>query len=171
MKQIPLTQEKFTLVDDDMFDYLNQWKWCVKKDKHLFYAVRGPERNGINKQILMHRVIMTPPKDLEVDHRNSDGLDNKRQNLRICTHSQNQQNARKRSNCTSKHKGVCWHKSYKKWRANIMIKGRNIYLGCRESEIECAQLYDKKAIELFGEFANTNFAKETLLCRKTLRIN
>ena len=92
MKEIKLTQGKVALVDDEDFDFLNQWKWCAHKDGNNFYAVRVDYSNGrANKKFLsMHRVLLglTDPK-IFPDHKDGDGLNNQRYNLRIATPSQN----------------------------------------------------------------------------------
>jgi len=154
-KRISLTQGKFAIVDDDMFDYLNQWKWYAYKPGTVFYAAR---REG-NKIITMHRVIMKAKKGQQIDHRNRNGLNNRRCNLRFCNNSQNAQNGESHKNSSSIYKGVAWHKLAKKWMASICIKGKQIYLGLFISEAEAAKVYDKKAKELFGEFAKLNFMR------------
>jgi hypothetical protein len=90
-RMIPLTQGKFALVDDEDFDYLNQWKWCALYKKHIntYYAVRS----GIGATH-MARLIMSTPKGMVVDHINHNTLDNRRSNLRNVTYSENQTNRR-----------------------------------------------------------------------------
>jgi len=92
---------------------------------------------------------------MEVDHRNHDTLDNKDNNLRICKHIENCRNIRKRSGCTSKHKGVSWHKKLEKWIARIMFN-KAVYLGSFKNEIDAAEAYNQAALKYFGEFANLN---------------
>jgi len=92
MKQIPLTQGQVALVDNTDYDWLNQWKWCAQRTRGVFYAVRNsPRKNGKKHQIFMHREILgLRYKDgQEGDHRNHNTLDNQRENLRVCIHSQN----------------------------------------------------------------------------------
>ncbi len=156
MKRIPLTQGKFALVDDEDFGWLNQHKWCVLKcDSGLWYATRG-------KGIFMHRAILglKVGDGIKTDHRNHNGLDNRQENLRKCTNSENQHNQKPRLahlDCTSKYKGVSWLKNDQKWRVLMKCSGKWHYLGLFTSEINAAKAYDKKAKELFGEFAQTNF--------------
>ena len=100
---------------------------------------------------------MNAPAGMQIDHINGNGLDNRKVNLRLCNSSQNQRNARKRKSGTSRFKGVDWHKESKKWRARICVNRKRIHIGRYKSEFEAAQAYDKKAIELFGEFASLNF--------------
>lgn len=103
MKKIPLTQGKFALVDDDDFDYLNQWKWQASWQKNIqsYYAVRTERIDGIRKTVMMHRVIMNTPIDLQCDHIDHNTLDNRKDQLRNCTRGENQRN---RKGATSRSK-------------------------------------------------------------------
>ena len=159
MKTIQLTQGQVALVDDEDFDMLNQFKWCAQKDGNNFYAIRGIRVGRRTQTIHMHRLIMGSPIGLEIDHKDGNGLNNQRNNLRVCTRSQNQMNKRKKEGASSIYKGVSFHKREDKWRAVIMINGRAINLGDFASEIEAAKAYDAKAIALFCEFANLNNVK------------
>ncbi len=158
-KRIPLTQGRFTIVDDDMFDYLNQWKWHAHKERNNYYATNGSGHN-IGGVIRMHRLIMNAQKGQQIDHCNNNGLDNQRGNLRFCTNSQNLQNARKHKNCSSRYKGVCWNTGKAKWQTNICINSKNIIIGRFDSQIKAALAYDKAAQKYFGEFAYLNFKEK-----------
>jgi len=105
----------------------------------------------------MHRVIMGVKKGLFIDHINSDGLDNRKANLRICTMTQNNQHNQGNRNSSSKFTGVCWQKVSKKWVAHIGHGRKIIHLGSLESEVLAAKAFDDKASELRGEFAYLNF--------------
>jgi len=159
MKQIPLTQGQFALVDDEDFEELKKHKWYAYKSKYTFYAGRKL-RLGVNKRqiIVMHRQILglEDPK-MQGDHIDWNGLNNQRHNLRIATNSQNVRNVRPNKNTSSKYKGVNWEKRDNVWRAQIQCDKRKIYIGSYKDEIEAAKAYDKKAKELFGEFAYLNF--------------
>jgi len=127
----------------------------------IWYAFRQvwiPERK-VKQSIAMHRVILPPPSGFQIDHRNNNGLDNRRANLRIATPAQNARNARKYSSETSsRYKGVYWDSSQYKWLTQISIDGKQKLLGCFESELDAALTYDRTAKKHFGEFAWLNFA-------------
>lgn len=157
MKTIPLTRGKVALVDDADFEWLQQWKWRTLKAAgngiERWYAITGQRKNTLS----MHRVIMARYRSidgLEFDHRDCNGLNNQRDNLRECTQKQNVGNSRKRLRSSSKFKGVYWHKGTSKWMARI----KNKYLGIFHNEEEAARVYDDAAKATFGEFARVNFA-------------
>lgn len=157
--EIRLTRGKVTLVDASDYEFLNQFKWCaVLGPSGIWYAARthGPRHN--QTYVKMHRLIMDALPDQLVDHKNGDGLDNKRINLRICTHQENARNQRK-TRGTSQFKGVVWHKQDRKWQAVIVENRKNHYLGQFVDETGAAMVYDEAAKELFGEFACLNFPK------------
>jgi hypothetical protein len=152
MRKIPLTQGKFALVDDCDFDSLNQFKWCAGVNKKVWYARRSYRKNGKKINIKMHRYIMGFPSS-GIDHKNGDGLDNRRSNLRIATNSQNLANRGITSRNTSGFKGVTWNKASNKWQAQIRVSNNNIYLGCFSDLLEAHQSYINAARKYFGEFA------------------
>ena len=156
VREIQLTQGFVTLVDDDMFDYLSQWKWCVQVGKWGPYAMRnGFSCEGRKRTIRMHRVIINAKEREQVDHWDTDGLNNQRANLRLCTNSQNACN--RRVNNLSRFKGVYWHKERKWWRAQLKINGKCVHLGHFYDSIQAALAYDAGARKYFGQFARTNF--------------
>lgn len=157
MKKIPLTQGKFAIVDDADFEWLSQYKWRIQNKRNgNYYARCSMKLSGKWVTQTMHRLIMNAEKGKDVDHINHNGLDNRRQNLRICTRKQNLQNIRKRSK-TSKFKGVSWSQSRHRWCASICVNQKRINLGRYKTEDEAAMAYDKAAKMYFGEFANLNF--------------
>lgn len=155
MKEIKLTQGKVALVDDEDFDYLNQFKWQTHNHGHTYYA-RRVDKSCNGRRIYMHREIMTASKDQMLDHINGLGFDNRKFNLRFCTSSQN--NANKKSTGASKYLGVWYHKSAKKWTAQIGIKGEHMYLGLFKSEENAAIAYNIFAEKHHGVFARLNTA-------------
>ena len=125
MKKIPLTRGLFALVDDEDFEYLNQWIWCLKGDRkrNTLYCHRAIRlENGKWSTLVMHREIMKPEKDKVVDHIDHDGLNNQRNNLRIVTKAQNRHNSLPNRNSSSKYLGVHWNARQNKWCASIKEK-------------------------------------------------
>ena len=145
-----MTQGKYAIVDKDDYEKLSEHKWCVGKEGNVFYAQRKEHRT---KTIKMHNVIMNTPKGFEVDHRDSDGLNNQKYNLRICTHQQNM--FHKRPKKGRKYKGV--YASIGKYSVVINCNGKSLRLCGFRNEVEAAKAYDLKAKELHGEFAYLNF--------------
>jgi len=158
MKEIKLTQGKFALVDDDMFEELNQFKWYADKNKYTFYAKRNICINGKRTTSFMHRVILElMDKNTHCDHKDLNGLNNQKSNLRKCSNAENNRNQNPRTGCTSRFKGVCWNKKDRRWRVQIMVDGKINNLGNFKDELKAAITYDKAAKVHYGEFANVNF--------------
>ncbi len=154
MKQIPLTQGKFALVNDEDFALVSQWKWSASLNDGRWYARRGPTADNPHKYL--HRFITQAPRGSLVDHISGDGLDNRRSNLRLCTQSQNLANMRLPRKNTSGFKGVSYQPERKKWAAKVTIARKQIALGRFETKEEAARVYNAKALELFGPFARLN---------------
>jgi hypothetical protein len=160
MKEIKLTNGGVALVDDEDFDDLNKHKWFSHKERNTAYAWRN-EKKGFRQygKVKMHRQILNPKKSEHVDHINGNGLDNRRDNIRVCTAQQNQMNRHNHSSHSSIYKGVSYHKQNDRWRALIHLNGKPISLGCYSTPEAAAIAYNEKAIELFGEFARPNVIK------------
>ena len=152
-KEVPLTQGKLALVDDEDYSRIMIYKWCAVKGRNAWYAKR---RDGKNI-LYLHRIILDAKPGEECDHINGDGLDNRKSNLRIVTHQQNQHNQRKLNPRSSKYKGVCKRKDRRGWDAYIQVNYEQIHLGTFDSEEEAAKAYDAKAVEFYGEYARINF--------------
>jgi len=168
MKEVKLTQGYVALVDDEDYERVSQHKWCARiarrKDGSIqgVYAVhttKTSRSNGKRKTTnhFLHKFILGSDETSEVDHRDNDGLNNQRYNLRKATKSDNQHNTRKQINNTSGYKGVYWHKRDKAWRAMVGMNSKLIYLGTYSTPEQAAAAYDEAARRLFGEFAKTNF--------------
>jgi hypothetical protein len=159
MKEIKLTQGKIALVDDEDFEELNKHRWYIIKSKYCYATRMKSKSKGV---ILMHRAIMNTPKELFVDHIDHDTLNNQKYNLRNCTRSENMMNQEIQTKRISQYKGVFKtnryykDKIYSSWIAKIKIEQKTLYLGAHKTEIEAAIAYNKKATELFGEFALLN---------------
>lgn len=155
-RQIPLTRGYVAIVDAENYEWLAQWKWHAEMRKDTVYAVRNrPRINGKKIGLIyMHRQIMSAPSGMLTDHKNSDGLMNCYENLRVCTISQNQHNQRIRNGTSSKYKGVCLKRG--RWQAVIKAFGEKIYLGEYTTEEGAARAYDEAALKYHGEFARTN---------------
>lgn len=162
MIKIPLTQGKFALIDGEDYCLVSQYKWFAHVSGRTWYAETHPKRNS--KVIKMHQLLMGIIPGIEIDHKDGNGLNNQRYNLRRCTHAQNLCNKKKYKHhdghkTASIHKGLSWDKKLKKWYSRIQINSKRIYLGHFISEIEAAEAYNKAALEKFGEFANFNKIK------------
>ena len=159
MKTITLAQGYVALVDDEDYERVNQFVWYPHFDRRKdgsvknVYAVRNVHINGKRTARTMHTLIM---EHTPVDHRDHDGLNNQRTNLRKASGTQNNQNARKRRDSTSGFKGVTWYKALNKWMAQIQNNGKKIHLGYFTDILDAARAYDAAALKYFGEFAVTN---------------
>ena len=159
-KEIQLSQGKVALVDDKDFEELNKYKWCAACRRGGWYAERGIYfENGKHYNIKMHRQI-TGIKTGIVDHKNGNGLDNRKENLRLCDHSQNAKNHKKCKRNVSGFTGVSWRKGMRIWQAIVYHNYNRIHLGYFLDKTEAARVVDKKAKELFGDFARLNIQEE-----------
>jgi hypothetical protein len=152
VKRIPLGDGMYAYVDAADYEWLSQWTW------HMLggYATRWEK----GRAIFMHREILKPPKGKMVDHVNGNKLDNTRANLRTCSRPENSRNKSKPHGTSSRFRGVSYRKDCGRWYARIRFEGRLIHLGSFTDEVEAARAYDRKAVELFGEFARLNFPEE-----------
>lgn len=171
MKKITLTQGKRALVDDDDFEFINQWKWCAALCKCARWVA---QRGVISKQqkkktgrknrttLLMHRLITNCPKNLGVDHINGNTLDNRKSNLRIQTNQGNLRGFRSKRAGTSKFRGVYWHKRLGKWCAAICSDYNQVHLGYFITENDAAKAYDCAARQLGFHREALNSTKKEL---------
>jgi len=155
MKLIPLTKGKFAKIDDEDFELISKYKWCVTTtNDDVYYAVTVVITNGVRETVLMHRLIMGCVKGdgKIIDHKNRNGLDNQKINMRLCTHAENQKN--KKATGISMYLGVGTARRY--WNARICVNGKIIYLGTFRNELDAACEYNEAAIKYHGEFARLN---------------
>ncbi len=150
VRQIPLGRGLFALVDAADYERISKYRWYAKRQGATIYATCI--RKG--KVVYMHRLIMRARKGRIVHHIDGNGLNNRRCNLRICTHQQNQANRGPRGG-SSQFVGVLRHKD--KWEAGIRYRGEYFYLGLFDDEVEAAKARDRKAYELHGQYAYLNF--------------
>lgn len=140
------------MVDDEDYEYLNQFYWFVDSYGSVSSKLGGKGRRGM----LLARLLLNPPDNLEIDHIDGNRLNNQKSNLRLATSSQNKINRGPRIDNKSGYKGVSWHSQRKKWTARIMINGNNKHLGLFENLVEAARSYNVAALEYYGPFAWLN---------------
>jgi hypothetical protein len=142
-------------IDEEDAWMLNTRQWKVRVLHHgPQYVCHFKNIKGKTQAALLHRVIMGAGCREQVDHINGNGLDNRRCNLRLCTHSENQWNRTKYKNNTSGYKGVFYHEKTNKWEAGIRKDGKRIYLGVFTDPASAHEAYKSKALELYGEYAH-----------------
>jgi len=144
MKKIKLTRNKIVIVDNEDFQRVSQYRWSLLNDKYATTWLKG----------LMHRFILGVSEGIIIDHINGNGLDNRKSNLRICSHVDNCRNRKMSKRNKSGYRGV--HKSGNSWISQIGIDGKRVYLGSFATVEEAANAYDNAAKENYGEFARLN---------------
>ena len=144
---------KFALVDEEDFDRVSTRQWWYHNAGYAVCKTLGIKPRRV---LYMHRVILNAREDQEVDHANGNPLDNRRSNLRLCTHSENAFNKRMMKNNTSGFKGVGWDKANQKWTAIISMNGKSIHLGRFPDAEDAALSYNEAATKYFGKFARIN---------------
>lgn len=156
MKELKLSNsESFCLLDDEDYERFKKHVWRLLG---AGYVSRGTAlKNGKQKTLYIHRLILNAKDNERIDHINRNKLDNRKENLRFCSHVQNHQNISKfKGNWTSRYKGVHWDKRRKSWRARIKVNGKEIYLGRFINEIDAAKAYNRASIKYHKKFACLN---------------
>ena len=159
-RTIPLSGGFVALVDEEDYGRLSQHKWFAQRGKRTTYAARD-QHAPARRRMYMHREILGLPdgRTMNADHKNGNGLDNRRENLRVGTQSQNLAN-RAGWGKTSRYKGVTWNKKRGVWVASVCVNYKHHFLGHFSLEEEAARAYDVAALQHRGEFARLNFPKE-----------
>lgn len=162
---VPLANARgFALIDEADAALVGQYNWYVSQSNgdNTAYVVAGIHRNGRPFTVGLHRLLI--PEGENVDHINGNGLDNRRENLRVATRSQNRRNSRKHKSNTTGFKGVCFvkyggHGSLlpRPYTATITVNKRKVHLGYFETAEEAARAYDDAARKHYGDFAQPNF--------------
>lgn len=153
---IPLTRGQNAIVDTEDWDFLACFNWTAKwyPQNKMYYAVRRTSEGKIQK---MHRVLLGEPKGKEVDHKDRNGLNNRKNNLRPCTRFQNCCNMGRRKDNTSGFRGISFDRRRGKWAAEIKRNGKHAFLGYFDEPTDAARARDAAAAELHGDFAVLNF--------------
>lgn len=153
MKEILLTKGMVAFVDDEDFELLNQHKWCACKGGNTHYANRKVNGKCVSMQI----ILIGRKSGKSIDHKDGNGLNNQKSNLRYATKTENAQNQRRRAGSKSVYKGVAWHTRSGKWSVRIQIpNGKRISLGYFCDEKTAAIAYNKAALKYFGEYSRLN---------------
>lgn len=177
LRTIELTQGFVTTVDDEDYERLNSYKWCVHNasKENTQYAIRKSRKSegGKRSNIRMHSFIMNCPLGMVVDHIDGNGLNNQRSNLRLATTAENSRNSRISKRNTSGYKGVYFHSRDKKWIARIKVNVKYKVICYTKNVIEAAIAYNKAALEYYGQFASLNVIpnqdgaiQENMVCYK-----
>lgn len=154
-------KDKHVLVSNEDFERLSNMKWYYVGGTHK-YAATKPWRKGRQETIYMHRLVAGTPAGLQTDHINGDTFDNRRENLRVCSVSQNQANKKKqvqKAAASSKYKGVSWNSFSGKWQAYLFDGDKQKFLGRFPTQNVAALIYNMHAKALFGDFARLNVVK------------
>ena len=164
MKSIPLTQGKFALVDDEDFERTIQYNWTLFKRRNLKYTEYAKRHVSCNRKNgkriivseLLHRFILCCEKGdgKIIDHKDGNGLNNQKSNLRFCTSSQN--NSNKKAHGKSEYLGVSFDKKSKKWRMKLTKNYKAIIIKFFIHEKDAAKAYNQEAIKYHGQFAKLN---------------
>ena len=162
---ILLTQGKIALIDEIDYPLVSGYRWYAQRHEQAFYAVACvPAKEGGGRK-KMHQLLMPLSKPLMVDHRDGNGLNNRRSNLRPATGIQNSANTSMRTNNSSGFKGVCWHKRSAKWHAQLRIKGKRGYLGGFTTPELAYAAYCAADVKYHGAFSHRNTRSTTSIKR------
>jgi hypothetical protein len=158
---IPIKSPKYgehnIFIDGEDFDKIKNHNWHLLKQKHGFYVATNIRINGKQKTMLMHRVIFNSPEGFEIDHINHNKLDNRKENLRICTRAENCRNRTKYNETFSKYKGISFDdRRISKYIVRIIVNAKCLYIGSFTNDIDAALAYNNAALKYHGEYAYLN---------------
>lgn len=154
-REIVLTKGMVAIVDEEDYERAVAFKWSANNCNGRWYARRLVKSGKKRRVVYLHRFLVNAPAGLMVDHKNGNGLDCCRKNMRLATNGQNQSNARMPRNNTTGFLGV--GRVLRRWKAQISINGNKTYLGTYTTAEAAASAYDAKVREIRGEFGRTNF--------------
>ncbi len=153
---VPLTQGKVAVIDALDAETVSEYNWHAKQNgKRLYAFARTVGPSGKVHDIQMHRLLMGEPDNMDIDHVDGDGLNNRRNNLRLATKSENGRNRGANVTNTSGFKGVSWHKAAGRWLAQITVKRKNKYLGLYNTPEEAHAAYCDASKKYHGEFGRS----------------
>lgn len=153
----------FALVDDEDYEYLNQWKWYAREHSNRLYVIRREKDSEINwkaRHLQLHRIIMKAKNGQIVDHIDRNPLNNQKNNLRFCTFAQNLANKKVQVNNTSGYRGVSWNKKSKIWQARVGLNGKEKLIKTSKCIKECVMAYDKFMVGKYKEFYTPQWTRK-----------
>lgn len=150
---LPLTKGYVAIIDADDADRVGRFCWTASVEKHTIYAMRKDYSDGHCRTLKLHRFIIAAPLGIHVDHRNRNGLDNRKENLRFATKSQNMANRVNSRPPASGFRGVTFDSNKKRWTATIAADGKTYRLGHFRHAEDAADAYRRAQMSLHGEFA------------------
>lgn len=169
-KAIPLSNGMVAIVDDQDYEKLNRWTWRYQAGSNTGYAIRTEVVNGTKTTIRMHRLVMGAPFGVLVDHRDGNGLNNQRDNLRLCGALGNARNTAAKGG-SSRYKGVSWSKATRAWKVLICANRIKLYFGVFADEEFAARVHDAAVARYHGEYARLNFPDKPLLTEEEIATN
>lgn len=152
---IPLTQGKEAVIDTADVHLVEGVSWCAEKATDTFYAVRIARVSGKKCHFRLHRVIMGVSDEVIIDHEDGNGLNCRRYNLRLATHTENMRNSRRRRDNTSGVKGVTFDRWTNRWQAKISVDGKTVHLGRFHRPEDAAEAYATASRTHHGRFGRT----------------
>lgn len=149
---ITLTRGHVATIDAEDLHIVQGFHWSARVSRNTVYGQRACWQTGKGRLIRLHREIMRAPANMQVDHISGDGLDNRKANLRLATNAQNACNQGIRTTNSSGLKGVGWRSDIGKWRACIMVDGKQISLGCFDTPVQASLAYERASRQYHGDF-------------------